>query len=263
MTLYIAIIVSLRRQARDSSPYILSTSSTTTTPDLDSQIQLSRHPAFLIYPVIHLLCTLPITAGRIANMVGVDVPLWYTFFASAMIASNGMLDCMLFGTTRKDIVFASKHDLDRSSVGLETFNFMQTPRTRVYGNMIWVQGGSGVDLGAGAVEGVGEEMGTGTVSGWWWWRRRLSSWRRLGDQRDNTTERVLRGRCRTTSRSASHESLGVKGPSAIQMDTVTSVVVEVERDKDPYPRYPDPSGNSADEDEYPIAPRCHTGRDMV
>lgn len=216
--LYTAIVINLRRQASSSSAV--------------SQLH------FLIYPVIYILCTLPLTAGRIATMAGADVPPGYMCLAGGMMAVNGMLDCILLATTRRAIVFASKHDIHCAGVGLETFDFMQTPRTRLYGNMIWVQGG------AGAVDGEVREDTTTTV-GWW-------PWQRLGGGGDDTSERVvLRGRGRAESPGITgNESL--QGSAAIQMDTVTSVVFEIEN-KDVYLRYPDRSVSASPVSQYPGA----------
>lgn len=242
--LYTAIFVSLRRQTRASAASSSSRSGSATSATM-SQFQLSHNPAFLIYPVIYILCTLPLALGRIASMAQKNVPLEYMCFAGAMIASNGMFDCMLFGTTRNVIVFASKHEVDRSNTGLETFNFMQTPRTRRYGNMVWVQGGGN----RSTVRAAAKESEDRTTGGWW-------SWQRLGGGGVDKPERALRGHRRAGSRSVSQESL--RGPTAIQMDTVTTVVVELERDKDGDARYPDPAAsasasvNSADK-EYPRA----------
>lgn len=226
--LYIAIYINLRRQARNAE--------TSSMSSVDKQ-QLSHNPAFLIYPVIYVICTLPLALGRLAGMTGADVPLGYLCFAGAMIASNGSFDCLLFGTTRNVIVFASKHEIDKADVGLNTFTFIKTPKTRRYGNMVWVQGGDARQ------QPVAEDKTTG---GWW-------SWKRLGGGGGKATDRV-RSHRRTGSRSVSQESL--RGVAAIQMDTVTTVVVEMEPGKDRDPRYPDPTAsaspsvNSA-EKEYP------------
>lgn len=211
--LYTAIFIHLRAEARGSS-----------TRSTSSQLDLSHNPAFLIYPVIYVVCTLPLALGRIASMAGADPPLGYMCFAGALISTNGMFDCMLFGTTRNVIVFASKHDVDYADTGLTTFNFMQTPSSRRYGNMVWVQGG-------GPRIKPAEDKTTG---GWW-------SWQKLGGGGESS-ERT-RGHRRTGSRSVSQESL--RGPAAIQMDTVTTVVVEMDSHKDHDSRYPNPAASDS------------------
>ncbi|KAF9761048.1 hypothetical protein IL306_003989 [Fusarium sp. DS 682] len=203
--LYLIIFFHLRRQARFESSGSPSQADT-------MQLQLSRNPAFLIYPVIYVMCTLPLAAGRIATMAGANVPNGYFCFAGAMIASNGSFDCLLFGTTRNTIVFASKYDVSSEDVGLGTFAFLKAPSQR-FGNTISIQGGRQND------ENV--------AGGWWSWPGRASG----------SENRSRKGMTRTISQ----ESL--RGP-AIQMDTVTSVVVEVDDSTERDPRYPDTAASS-------------------
>lgn len=204
--LYTIIFLNIRRQARSGS----------TDDDEDNvQLQLSRNPAFLIYPIIYVLCTLPLATGRIATMAGADVPNGYFCFAGAMIASNGSFDCLLFGTTRNVIIFASKYEVDSKDIGLATFAFLKTPTNRRFGNTISIQGGH---------QPGQENTNTG---GWWTW----------GRQPSGHESRNRKGMARTISQ----ESL--RGP-AIQMDMVTSVVVEVDDGAERDPRNPDPLSSS-------------------
>ncbi|KAI9150284.1 hypothetical protein HJFPF1_10043 [Paramyrothecium foliicola] len=207
-SLYTAIFVSLRRQARPGHDQNQEEVS-------ELQIQLSRNPAFLIYPVIYVLCTLPLALGRLMSMAGVEVPVGYFCFAGAMIASNGSFDCLLFGTTRNVIIFASKYEVDYAEDGLNTFNFMTAAPRRRFGNMVWIEGGK-----RDAEEKV--------AGGWWTWNR--------------VRGRPERRHISKGSRSVSQESL--RGP-AIQMETVTSVVVEMDADKERDLRYPDPATSSS------------------
>ncbi|KAH6984675.1 hypothetical protein BKA56DRAFT_480839 [Ilyonectria sp. MPI-CAGE-AT-0026] len=209
--LYILIFLSIRRQAQSKR-------SNKPDDDADStnQLRLDHNPAFLIYPVIYVLCTLPLALGRIATMAGANVPLGYFCFAGAMIASNGSFDCLLFGTTRNVILFASKYEVDTADLGLKTFAFMKTPTNRRFGNVISIQGG----------RQKSEE--SDSVGGWWTWKHRGGG----------SDPRGRKGMTRTTSQ----ESL--RGP-AIHMDTVTSVVVEVDDSKDRDPRYPNPPASSS------------------
>jgi hypothetical protein len=202
-SLYTAIFISLRRQAKNNDS--LNSEGATAL-----QIQLSRNPAFLIYPVIYVLCTLPLALGRLLTMAGANVPLEYFCFAGAMIASNGSFDCLLFGTTRNVIIFASKYEVDSTADGLNTFTFMTAQPRRRFGNMVWIEGG--------------RHEAEDKVAGGWWTINRA---RGRPDRRH-----MSKG-----SRSVSQESL--RGP-AIQMETVTSVVVEIDGDKERDPRYPNP-----------------------
>ncbi|RSM14064.1 hypothetical protein CEP52_001552 [Fusarium oligoseptatum] len=179
-----------------------------------SVLYFNHNPAFLVYPLIYVMCTLPLALGRIATMAGAHVPMGYYCFAGTLIASNGSFDCLLFGTTRHAIVFGSKDEVDIEDTGLETFAFMRTPANR-FGNIVWIQGG----------ESHSDNMGG--VGGWW---------QRLGGRSDKVS-----GALRT--RTLSQESLrsSARNEMAIQMDVVTSVAVEIEVDKDRDPRFPDPS----------------------
>lgn len=168
---------------------------------------LSHHPAFLLYPVIYVTCTLPLALGRIAHMAGADVPMGYFCFAGAAIASNGWCDALLFGTTRHAIIFGSKDGIDNDDTGLETFAFMRTPAGKRFGNTIWIQGGGKDRL----TNGYG-------VGGWW---------QRLGGSGHGNVPNGLKA---SHGRTTSEESLRSAGRNdmAIQMDVVTSVAVEVD-----------------------------------
>ncbi|KAI1341348.1 hypothetical protein F5Y15DRAFT_413881 [Xylariaceae sp. FL0016] len=181
LTLYLTIFFSIRHHYRDGTL---------------RNITGRHHPAFLAYPVIYLVCILPLALGRIATMAGSEPTLGYFCFAGSLTASNGWLDVVLFTTTRHTIVFAAGDDLGNENTGIETFAFMRTP-AKSFGNMIWVQGGH--------QESTGERSNNG------WWRI-------LGDSQDKGQQHS--GRC------PSQTSL----PNAIQMDIVTQVVVEDDRD---------------------------------
>lgn len=102
----------------------------------------ARHPTFLLYPLIYVLCTAPLAAGRIASMAGHNVSLAYFCFAGAMIASAGWLDVALYSSTRRSIVFSGEAPPGQDT-GLETFAFMRTPVGRQFGNVVFVSGGDG------------------------------------------------------------------------------------------------------------------------
>lgn len=203
--LYAIIFITIRRRAR-----VIAASDPN---DGDAvQLHLNGNPAFLIYPVIYVLCTLPLAMGRIATMAGASVPNGYFCFAGAMIASNGSFDCLLFGTTRNAIIFASSYEVDSHDVGLGTFAFLKTPVNRRFGNAISIQGGR---------ERSEEILSTG---GWWSLPGRVEGRDRKGMVRTNSQE-------------------SLRGP-AIQMDIVTSVVVEVDDATQRDDRFPDPSSSS-------------------
>ncbi|GJC99535.1 integral membrane protein [Colletotrichum higginsianum] len=170
-----------------------------------------HHPAFLIYPIIYILCTAPLALGRVITMAGKQVSLEYFCLAGAMIASNGWLDVLLFSTTRHVIIFNASPDYEET--GLETFAFMRTPANRRYGNMVWVQGAGSAPQNLTADEGTGG-----------WLSKLFRGGRRHGA--DTKRDRHRSG----AHRSISQESLRRRGGNmeGIQMETVTTVVVEMD-----------------------------------
>ncbi|WYZ42708.1 hypothetical protein EsH8_VI_000407 [Colletotrichum jinshuiense] len=168
-----------------------------------------HHPAFLLYPLIYILCTAPLALGRVITMAGKSVSLEYFCLAGSMIASNGWLDVLLFSTTRHVIIFNASPDYEET--GIETFAFMRTPANRRYGNMVWVQGAGSTAHNVSADEGTGG------------WLTKLISRKRRGAE-------AKRDRRRSGAhRSISQESLRRRGGmEGIQMETVTTVVVEME-----------------------------------
>ncbi|CAK7216087.1 hypothetical protein SBRCBS47491_002713 [Sporothrix bragantina] len=176
----------------------------------------ARHPTFLLYPLIYVLCTAPLAAGRIASMAGNDVSLAYFCFAGVMIASAGWLDVALYSSTRRSIVFSGEAPPSQDT-GLETFAFMRTPVGRKFGNVVFVSGGDGSD----------NKCHEGKR--WRRWNDKVVAGARLrslgslrgiaGGDKKNASQPSLKG-----FGSGAGEIMGM----AIQCDTVTSVTVEVE-----------------------------------
>ncbi|KAH8815549.1 G protein-coupled glucose receptor regulating Gpa2-domain-containing protein [Xylogone sp. PMI_703] len=82
----------------------------------------SATPLMIIYPLIYVVCTIPLAAGRIASLAGKDISLGYFCVAGSMIACNGWLDVLLYASTRAEIVFSeSRPDED---AGIDTFGFL-------------------------------------------------------------------------------------------------------------------------------------------
>ncbi|KAH7162885.1 G protein-coupled glucose receptor regulating Gpa2-domain-containing protein [Dactylonectria estremocensis] len=194
--LYVAIYLSLREEVRSKLQR----------PGQNmANIKLSHKPAFLLYPLIYVICTLPLVLARIVDMAGVEVPIEYYCFTGAIIASNGSFDCALFGTTRHTIVFGATDDVNAGNTGLDTFAFMRTPPSQ-FGNAVWIEGG----------EGPRENT---DVGGWW---------RRLGRRRRSSAMTIP-----THTRPLSQESLRGEPQQdmAIQMDVVTTMTIEIDEGK--------------------------------
>jgi hypothetical protein len=79
-------------------------------------------PLMILYPLIYVVCTAPLAAGRISSLSGHHVSLEYFCAAGTMIACNGWLDVLLYASTRADIVFNEYPPGE--DVGLDTFVFL-------------------------------------------------------------------------------------------------------------------------------------------
>lgn len=240
-----------------SDVVVNTTTSTPATANLASSRKddtSGHHKAFLLYPVIYVVCTAPLALGRIATMAKVNVPISYFCVAGALIGSNGWLDVLVWGVTRRSLLFGS--DVGSEETGLDTFTFMRTPHDRRYGNIVWVEGAVGC-----AQQSRGEESrevtaqnrpestGHGSLSRWRSWRNRIEGlvgWQKLDfgmislssekSHRHGRTisQESLRGygtdrrSIRHHQQGQDHEGLHHAMSGGIHMDMVTSVVV-VER----------------------------------
>ncbi|KAI1643227.1 G protein-coupled glucose receptor regulating Gpa2-domain-containing protein [Daldinia loculata] len=241
--LYSLIFFFLHQKRAFSQPLSHSRPSASTRSDTNNTSTQTNpsghHPTFLIYPVIYILCTAPLALGRVVSMSGTEVSIAYFCLAGTMIASNGWLDVLLFSTTRHSIIFNAP--LDSEDTGLETFTFMRTPHWRQYGNMVWVQGGAHTGNGEDGRQGRGRRRavwGLGRLG-------ELIGWDGRDGRSKNGNSRWVGG-----PGSGSQESLrGITraAEAGIQMDTVTTVVVEVEQDSKTRSR--EPSAHSIDSSE--------------
>ncbi|TLD24709.1 integral membrane protein-like protein [Venturia nashicola] len=82
----------------------------------------ARDAAYLMtfYPIIYVVCTLPLAMLRTFSMVHPDVKIhgaWYCF-AGAMTTSNGWCDVLLYSLTRRLALFSGEPPMDN---GIETF----------------------------------------------------------------------------------------------------------------------------------------------
>jgi hypothetical protein len=74
----------------------------------------------IIYPIIYVICTLPLATLRMISMASSTMPSFGWFcFAGAMITSNGWLDVFLYSMTRRIMLFSDEPPPDN---GIETFS---------------------------------------------------------------------------------------------------------------------------------------------
>jgi hypothetical protein len=87
----------------------------------------------IIYPIIYVICTLPLATLRMVSMASTTMPSFTVFcFAGAMITSNGWLDVFLYTMTRRVMLFSDEPPSDN---GLDTFTMpFSGPSLRRFGN---------------------------------------------------------------------------------------------------------------------------------
>jgi len=91
----------------------------------------------IIYPIVYIVCTLPLAGGRMAAMTGIQVPYWYYCLAGAAITSCGWLDVLLYALTRRVLIF-SKEPPPITEYGLNTFGWWHG--STFYGTTTTIEG---------------------------------------------------------------------------------------------------------------------------
>jgi hypothetical protein len=88
----------------------------------------------IVYPIVYVLCTLPLATMRMTSMNSVKITSYAWFcFAGAMITSNGWLDVLLYALTRRIMLFSDEPPEDE--YGIETFNMpFSGSNMRTFGN---------------------------------------------------------------------------------------------------------------------------------
>jgi hypothetical protein len=88
----------------------------------------------IVYPIIYVLCTLPLATMRMASITSSKITGYAWFcFAGAMITSNGFLDVILYAFTRRIMLFSDEPPTD--VYGVETFSLpFSGPNMRSFGN---------------------------------------------------------------------------------------------------------------------------------
>ena len=81
----------------------------------------------IVYPIIYVVCTLPLASARMAAMSGHFVSYWYYCTAGAAITSCGWLDVLLYACTRRVLVFSDAPP-PPSELGVETFGLFNSSR---------------------------------------------------------------------------------------------------------------------------------------
>lgn len=91
----------------------------------------------VVYPLVYVVCTLPLASARMASMSGHPPSLARLCLSGAMITSNGWLDVLLYTCTRRIMIFSDEPPSDRN--GIDTFATLWTEKSKRFGHEITVE----------------------------------------------------------------------------------------------------------------------------
>ncbi|KAF2489032.1 integral membrane protein-like protein [Lophium mytilinum] len=74
----------------------------------------------MVYPLVYIVCTLPLASSRMASMSNHNPSLGRLCFSACMITSNGWLDVLLYTFTRRIMIFSDVPPSE--SDGMDTFS---------------------------------------------------------------------------------------------------------------------------------------------
>ena len=123
---YSTIYVTLRGQMRSHTMLSSNSLSPLSHRAVDTRDVIRASRYMVIYPIIYVVCTLPLAAGRMAAMTGRATPYWYLCLAGAAITSCGWLDVILYAFTRRVLIFSDKAP-PVDELGLDTFGLFRSP----------------------------------------------------------------------------------------------------------------------------------------
>ncbi|OQE32235.1 hypothetical protein PENSTE_c001G04461 [Penicillium steckii] len=107
VALYAVMFFQLRRQIKASA--ILGNS------QLESLKRLRRVVGYMtIYPIVYIILSLPLAAGRMATANGDSPSITFFCCAGAIITSSGLVDVVLYTLTRRNLIIDSEPSHDRS-----------------------------------------------------------------------------------------------------------------------------------------------------
>jgi hypothetical protein len=87
----------------------------------------------VVYPIVYVICTLPLASARMAAMRGnAHTPsLSRLCLSGAMITSNGWLDVLLYSVTRRIMIFSDEPPPDDN--GIDTFSAFWAEKPKRFG----------------------------------------------------------------------------------------------------------------------------------
>lgn len=115
----------------------------------------------LAYPIVYIVCTLPLVTARLESMAGQDVSFVELCIAGAMITSNGWLDVLLYTVTRRGVIFGPTVPDDGVTV-LDTFRLRPD---QDYGTTTTVEASRRLARTGSSRDGSTEELVYGRLNG--------------------------------------------------------------------------------------------------
>jgi hypothetical protein len=85
----------------------------------------------VVYPMVYVVCTIPLASARMAAMSGSPPSLTRLCFSGAMITSNGWLDVLLYTLTRRIMIFSDEPPPDNN--GFDTFSTFWATKPKRFG----------------------------------------------------------------------------------------------------------------------------------
>lgn len=85
----------------------------------------------VVYPLVYVVCTIPLASSRMASMSGNPPSLARLCLCGAMITSNGWLDVLLYTCTRRIMIFSDEPPADNN--GIDTFATFWTEKPKRFG----------------------------------------------------------------------------------------------------------------------------------
>jgi hypothetical protein len=106
------------------------------TPDEATRVKAISN-LMVVYPVVYVVCTLPLASARMAAMSGNPPSLARLCLSGAMITSNGWLDVLLYTVTRRIMIFSDEPPDDDN--GIDTFSAFWADSGKRFGAAVKIE----------------------------------------------------------------------------------------------------------------------------
>jgi hypothetical protein len=92
----------------------------------------------VVYPLVYVICTIPLASSRMSAMSGNPPSLVRLCLSGAIITSNGWLDVLLYAYTRRILIFNDEPPSDDDN-GVDTFAVFWVEKTTRFGGECTVE----------------------------------------------------------------------------------------------------------------------------